>query len=234
MFRGWEERKEPLKRLLFPHGPTILRNNVQYLGPIQVVRLHIGWLVPLRLLGEGNCCAYKAKKEKRRKKHLKPKHRMVSHKHGPENWPVSGSVVAVVGEKIKVELPEDVKRDPPVGGRHIVVGLTEHGIKAVQGHVLGQQSVGQPIDLEQPLQLLKHGDRNVLARSACWVLQHLSLVCDPTTMEVRSSLSKRLMAWSRDLYMAAEILCVIRRFRSMERPSSCKAQEQHLSFTILE
>lgn len=46
--------------------------------------------------------------------------------------------------------------------------------------------------------------------------------CDLTTMEVRSSLSKRLMAWSRDLYIAAEILWVIRRFRSMERPSSCK------------
>lgn len=86
---------------------------------------------------------------------------MVYYKHGPENWPVSGSIVAVVGEEIKVELPEDVKRDPPVRGRDIMVGLTEHGIKAVQGHVLGQQSVGQPIDLQQPLQLLKHRDRNV-------------------------------------------------------------------------
>lgn len=115
-----------------------------------------------------------------------------------------------------------------------MVGLTEHGVKAVQGHVLGQQSVGKPIDLKQPLQLLKHGDRNVLSHCACWVLQYLPLVCDPTTMEVRSSLSKRLMAWSRDLYMAAEILWVIRRFRSMERPSSCNTQEQHLRFTILE
>lgn len=78
MFRGWEEREGPLKRLLFPHRPTRLRNNVQYLGPIQVVRLHIGWLVPLRLLGEGNRCAYKAKGKK--KKHVKLKHRMVSHK----------------------------------------------------------------------------------------------------------------------------------------------------------
>lgn len=45
--------------------------------------------------------------------------------------------------------------------------------------------------------------------------------CSLTTMEVRSSLSKRLMAWSRDLYMAAEIRWVMRRFRSMERPRSC-------------
>lgn len=41
-----------------------------YLGPIQVVRLHIGWLVSLRLLGEGNGCTYKA--EERKEKHLKP------------------------------------------------------------------------------------------------------------------------------------------------------------------
>lgn len=47
-----------------------------------------------------------------------------------------------------------------------------------------------------------------------------------TTMEVRSSLSKRLMAWSRDLYMAAEILWVIRRFRSMERPRSWRERGQ--------
>lgn len=34
--------------------------SVTYLGPIQVVRLHVGWLVSLRLLGEGDGCAYKA------------------------------------------------------------------------------------------------------------------------------------------------------------------------------
>lgn len=51
-------------------------------------------------------------------------------------------------------------------------------------------------------------------------------MCDLTTMEVRSSLSKRLMAWSRDLYIAAEILWVISRFRSIERPSSCKNNKQ--------
>lgn len=56
-------------------------------------------------------------------------------------------------------------------------------------------------------------------------------VCDLTTMEVRSSLSKRLMAWSRDLYIAAEILWVIRRFKSIERPSSCETQEEWLKNT---
>lgn len=42
-----------------------------------------------------------------------------------------------------------------------------------------------------------------------------------TTMDVRSSLSKRLMAWSSDLYIAAEIRWVMSLFRSMDRPSSC-------------
>lgn len=49
-----------------------------------------------------------------------------------------------------------------------------------------------------------------------------SFVTVCTTIDVRSSLSKRLMAWSRDLYMAAEILWVISRFRSMDRPRSCE------------
>lgn len=75
-----------------------------------------------------------------------------------------------------------------------MVGLTEHGVKAVQGHVLGQQSMGQPVDLKQPLQLLKRREGNFSSRSACRALSHLPLVCDPTTMEVKSSLSKRLMA----------------------------------------
>ena len=60
----------------------------------------------------------------------------------------------------------------------------------------------------------------------------LSLQCIAffTTMDVRSSLSKRLMAWSRDLYMAAEILWVISLFRSMERPRSC--QHMHASYWL--
>lgn len=98
---------------------------------------------------------------------------MIPHKPGPANWPVGGSVVAVVGQEIKVKLPEDVERDPPVGRRDVVVGLAEHGVEAVQGHVLGQQAVGQPVDLQQPLQLLKHGRRNLLSHSARWVGQHL-------------------------------------------------------------
>lgn len=60
------------------------------------------------------------------------------------------------------------------------------------------------------------------------VLARVSLMCDLTTTDVRSSLSKRLMAWSRDLYIAAEILWVIRRFRSMDRPSNCETQEEWL------
>lgn len=35
-----------------------------HLGSIQVVRLDVGWLVSLRLLGEGDGCAYKAEEKK--------------------------------------------------------------------------------------------------------------------------------------------------------------------------
>ena len=41
-----------------------------------------------------------------------------------------------------------------------------------------------------------------------------------TTMDVRSSLSKRLMAWSNDLYIAAEIRWVMSLFRSIDLPNS--------------
>lgn len=39
-------------------------------------------------------------------------------------------------------------------------------------------------------------------------------------MDVRSSLSKRLMAWSNDLYIAAEIRWVMSLFRSIDLPSN--------------
>lgn len=68
--------------------------------------------------------------------------------------PVGGPIVAVVREEVKVQLPEDVQGDASVGGRHIVIGFSEHGIEAVQGHVLTQQPVCEPVDLQQPLQLL--------------------------------------------------------------------------------
>lgn len=68
--------------------------------------------------------------------------------------PVGGPIVAVVGEEVEVQLPEDVEGDAAVGGRHVVIGLPEHGVEAVQGHVLTQQPVREPVDLQQPLQLL--------------------------------------------------------------------------------
>lgn len=44
-----------------------------------------------------------------------------------------------------------------------MVGLPEHGVEAVQGHVLTQQPVREPVDLQQPLQLL--------ARENPWLLR---------------------------------------------------------------
>lgn len=50
--------------------------------------------------------------------------------------PVGGAIVAVVGQEVIVELPEDMEGDSPIGRGHIVVGLPEHGVKAVQCQVL--------------------------------------------------------------------------------------------------
>lgn len=77
-----------------------------------------------------------------------------------DSLPVGGSIVAVVGEEVEVQLPEDVQGDAAVGGGHVVVGLAEHGVEAVQGHVLAQQPVREPVDLQQPLQLLAREDRS--------------------------------------------------------------------------
>lgn len=49
-----------------------------------------------------------------------------------------------------------------------------------------------------------------------------------TTTDVKSSLSNRPMASSRDLYMAAETRCVIRRLRSMDLPSSWRERPRNI------
>lgn len=45
--------------------------------------------------------------------------------------PVGGAVIAVVGEEVKVQLPEDMQGDAAIGGRHIMIGFSEHGVEAV-------------------------------------------------------------------------------------------------------
>ena len=47
--------------------------------------------------------------------------------------------------------------DAAIGGGHIVIGLPEHGVKTVQSHVLTQQPVREPVDLQQPFQLHNGG-----------------------------------------------------------------------------
>lgn len=47
-------------------------------------------------------------------------------------------------------------------------------------------------------------------------------------MDVRSSLSKRLMAWSNDLYIAAEIRWVMSLFRSIDLPSNWEKKRKYL------
>lgn len=45
--------------------------------------------------------------------------------------PVCGSIIAVVGKEVKVQLPEDMQGDAAIGGRYIMIGFSEHGIEAV-------------------------------------------------------------------------------------------------------
>lgn len=75
-----------------------------YLGSIEVIRLDIGGFIPLWFLGE---------------------------RDGSSDKTVCGSIIAVVGEKVKVQLPEDMQGDAAIGGRHVMIGFSEHGVKAV-------------------------------------------------------------------------------------------------------
>lgn len=70
------------------------------------------------------------------------------------NRPVGGAIVAVVGQEVVVELPEDVKGDAAVGGRHVVVSFAEHGIKTVQGQELAEKLVCHAVDVQETLQFL--------------------------------------------------------------------------------
>lgn len=45
--------------------------------------------------------------------------------------PVGGAIIAVVGQEVVVQLPENMEGNSSIRCRHIVVGFTEHGIKAV-------------------------------------------------------------------------------------------------------
>lgn len=81
--------------------------------------------------------------------------------HAALRSPAGGAVVAVVGEEVVVELPEDVQGDSPVGRRHVVVGLPEHSVEAVQRQVPAQQLVGHAVDFQEAIQLLRgRGDRS--------------------------------------------------------------------------
>lgn len=79
--------------------------------------------------------------------------------------PVGGTVVAVVGQEVVVELPEDVQCYPAVGGRHVVVGLTEHGIQAVQSQELTEEFVRHPVDVQKTFQFLYRGGNQEIVYS---------------------------------------------------------------------
>lgn len=68
--------------------------------------------------------------------------------------PVSGAIVAVVGQEVVIKLPENVQRYAAVGGRHVVVSLPEHGVEAIQGQELTEELVSHSVDVEKSFQLL--------------------------------------------------------------------------------
>lgn len=68
--------------------------------------------------------------------------------------PVSGTIVAIVGQEVIVELPEDVECYPAVRSRHIVVCLAEHGVQAVQSQELTEELVRHAVDLQKTFQFL--------------------------------------------------------------------------------
>lgn len=69
----------------------------------------------------------------------------------------------------------------------------------------------------------------VLATSPSPCMLHLKEGGALTTIDVRSSLSNRPIASSRDLYMAAETRWVIRRLRSMDLPRSWAQRVESVS-----
>lgn len=65
----------------------------------------------------------------------------------PCHSPSCGSIVAVVGEEVIIQLPEHMQGGPPVWCKHIVVGLTQLSIKVIQHQQLRQQLVCQFVHL---------------------------------------------------------------------------------------
>lgn len=47
-----------------------------------------------------------------------------------------------------------MQRDATVGGRHVVVGLPEHGVEAVQGQELTEELVSEAVDVKKTFQFL--------------------------------------------------------------------------------
>lgn len=74
--------------------------------------------------------------------------------------PVSRAIVAVVGQEVIIKLPENVQRDATIGGGHVVVGLPEHGVEAVQGQELTKELVSETVDVEKTFQFLNRSETN--------------------------------------------------------------------------
>lgn len=73
--------------------------------------------------------------------------------------PIGRRIVAIVGEKIIVELDEDVQRDATVRRQHIVIGLFEHELEFVERQPFAEQFVANAIDVNESFQFLKSSQK---------------------------------------------------------------------------
>lgn len=55
--------------------------------------------------------------------------------------PVGGPIIAVIRKEIIVQFPKYMKSDSSIGSRYIMIGFSEHSIKAVQSHISAQELV---------------------------------------------------------------------------------------------
>lgn len=86
-------------------------------------------------------------------------HRLTEHDPSSLDEAARGGVVTIVGEEVVVELPKDVERHPAVRGQDVVVRLSPHGVKVVDGQVFAKQLVSEAIHVQQAAQL--HDARDV-------------------------------------------------------------------------
>jgi len=97
--------------------------------------------------------------------------------------PVGGCVVAVVGEEVIVELPENMEGDSTVGSQYVVIGLAVHVVEFIQGEMFRKEFVRQLVDANQRVEFNNSGDVSGLETGNGEVERLLETVVDPLADE---------------------------------------------------